>query len=195
MDTAATIKVRDESLRVECFQISPNGLRVFGHPKFGQWEKLAQALRLANGGVQFAIGDMVEQAEGLLHEEASQIIDAADWDRRTVEEYRWVARNVPYGVRRMDKLGIRHHQLVAKESIPVEQKAHWLNLAADSADGPWTVARMRQAMIDGGDTPVTQLWVLVSAQDSSDQAGLMALLESQGRSVKAVTRRGRKEKA
>jgi len=180
---------------VDGFSLTVNGLVVDGEPTIQECEQAGVALCIAEKAAPFALGDFVNYVEVRFNEAAAQIIDPGNgWSLKTVKLYSWVARQIPASIRRMDRLGIRHHMMVAKDEIPLGKRKYWLDKAADSEGEPWTVARMAKAVSAGEDLPITKLWVLVMASDLDDQVALMALLESQGRSVKAVTRREKKGK-
>ncbi len=90
----------------------------------------------------------------------------------------------------MDKLGVRHHMLVAPLS-PAKQE-EWLTRAADDEAGSWTVSRLKKALEEGEDQPVTAWWLLVAVNDPSDQLALQAELEGAGRTCKAIEKRSKK---
>jgi hypothetical protein len=172
------------------FGLSVNGLVVDGAPTIQEALAAGTVLLVAERASQFAIGDFVNYVEDRYGEQGSQIIDEeSGWSLKTVQVYAWLAKRVTPDVRRMDKLGIRHHMLVAALS-PGKQR-EWLNRAADALEGPWTVARLAKALKENGDSEPTAWWVLVATAGAEDQAALMAALEGQGRNVKAVTKRGR----
>ena len=174
------------------FSVSVNGLVIDGHPEFEDWERLGQTLRTAERGIQFAIGDFLNAVETELGERASQIVDYSEgWSEKTCDVYRWVAKRIAKDRRRMDRLTIRHHLVVAT-CTPAKQP-EWLEKPAnDSEESPWTIKRLVEAMKEGEDLPPTALWVLVFCKSEEDQSGLMSSLEAQGRTVKAVERRGKR---
>jgi len=174
------------------FGLTVNGLVVSGAPTLSEAGAAGTVLLVAERASQFAIGDFVNYVEDRFGEQASQIIDeGSGWSLKTVQVYAWLAKRIAPGVRRMDRLGIRHHMLVAGLS-PGRQR-EWLNRAADDQDGPWTVARLAKALKENGDAIETAWWVLVATSGAEDQAALMSMLEGQGRSVKALTRRGKRK--
>lgn len=174
------------------FQICVNGLVVDGSPSFEDCERAGLTLVVAEKGAQFAIGDFVNYVEDRFGEQSAQIIDpGSGWSLKTVKQYAWLAKSIAPDIRRMDKLGVRHHMLVVTLS-PGKQR-EWLNRAADPLDGdePWTVSRMAKAMLAGGDVPESAWWVQVLASSAEDQQALMQELMAKGRTVKALARRGK----
>lgn len=193
-NTALTTLDADVSVVVSNgFKLSVNGLTVVGQPSFAAAEETGVKLRVFERSAQFAIGDFANYIEDRFGEEAAQILDAeSGWSAKTLSVYRWVASRIAQDRRRMDRLGIRHHLLVA--GLTPAQQTKWLKKAADSEDEPWTVSRLALALRNEEDLPPSCFWVLASASSANDQASLMTTLEAQGRSVKAVMRRDRKAK-
>lgn len=177
------------------FRAGVNGLTVVGSPSFGATAATGKALRVMERGAQFALGDFLNYVEDRFNERASQIVDESEgWSLKTCSIYRWVASRIAQADRRMDRLTIAHHLLVAVLT-PARQK-HWLTLAADDEmDQPWTVARLRKALQEGEDLPASAYWCVVLCADAGDQATFQAAMEAQGRTCKAVMRRERKAKA
>jgi len=175
------------------FAATVNGLDITGNPSLAQCERVGVTLRVVERGGQFALGDFANYIEERFGEEASQIIDAeSGWSLKTINVYRWLSTRIAKERRRMDRLGIRHHMLVA--ALTPTQQTKWLTqAAADDDERPWTVKRLADALTNDEDLPPSALWVLVAASSEADQASLMAALEAQGRTVKALQRRGSKK--
>ncbi len=176
------------------FKAGVNGLDVEGSPTFEAWAETGKMLRVVERGAQFAIGDFLNYGEDRFSERASQVIDASEgWSEKTCSVYRWLASRITKANRRMDRLSVAHHLLVAALT-PAKQK-HWLTKAAATGeDLPWTVARLRAAMRDGEDLPQTAWWCLVLCESEGDQTTFQQAMEAQGRTCKAVMRRVRKKK-
>lgn len=171
------------------FRATVNGLNVDGEPSFAVAAETGERLRVMERGAQFALGDFIVYVENHFGERAAQIIDfEGGWSERTCAVYRWLATRIALADRRMDRLGVSHHLLVAPLA-PAKQR-HWLKqAAADEEERPWTVARLRQAIGEGADAPVTGYWCLVLCSDAEDQTRLQEEMEKQGRTCKAVERR------
>jgi len=190
--TAMTVTEQIEAVPiVRGFKASVNGLIIEGQPSFAQWEKAGTTLRVIERGIQFAIGDFLNYGEDRYGEDASQVIDAeSGWSLKTIAVYRWLAARIAPERRRMDRLGIRHHLMVA--ALSPSKQEQWLTRAAnDGEDDPWTVKRLSDAIESNEDLPVTAYWVLVLATSAADQHVLQAALEAQGRTVKALMRRSK----
>lgn len=175
------------------FRLSVNGLTVQGQPSFAAAAAVGEQLRVGERAGPFALGDWYNYFTERFGEQASQVLDVeGGWSPKTCENYGWIAKSIARERRRMDRLGIRHHQLVAALS-PDKQK-YWLDKAAnDDGDEPWTVRQLQEAIVDGEESLPETFWCLVSATSQSDMQSLQASLEAQGRNTKAVVRRGRRK--
>lgn len=173
------------------FSVGTRGLIVRGRPAIGQASKTMKALGRFEKVAWAAIGDLQIYADEHYGEAASQIFDPdLGYSPKTLEAYRWMAQRIAPERRRLDRLGVKHHMLVA--ALSAAKQAHWLNLAAaDEDDRPWTAARLAQALKVGEDELPEAFWVLVSAANEQDQMTLQEQLERDGRSCKAVVRRRR----
>lgn len=173
------------------FGVTINGLVTHGEPTFDECEMLAQMLKTTEKGIQFSIGDFLNYIEDHFGERASQIVDYSEgWSEKTCAVYSWIARRITVERRRMDRLTIRHHLLVA--ALAPELQTRWLTAAAaDGEESPWTVARLKAAIEENEDLAPSALWVLVLVQNETDQNEFMAAMLAQGRESKAVMRRRR----
>lgn len=192
---AGTVGPRLGGLEVGAhFTVTRAGLRIDGKPTLADLDGLLARLRLVEQSVQFAIGDAINYAEATFGEEASQIVDAADWSEATVKVYRWVAEKVAPENRMLDRgLTFSHHMAVAGLT-PAKQRK-WLEQAAGEDGKPWRVSRLKAAMKEGGDQPVTRWWLLVECKDAEDATDLQKKLELESRTVKTLERRGPAAKA
>ena len=174
------------------FLVTANGMRVEGRPPFDRWDLVGRQLCATERGIQFAIGDFLNRLEAEFGDDYYQIVDySSGWSQKTCGVYRWLSTRVAYDRRRMDRLGIMHHLLVATFS-PEKQK-EWLDRAADDEEGSWTAARMKTALLEGEDMPVSAWWVLVPADSPEEQLSLQTLIEQQtGKVCKAIERRSKK---
>lgn len=176
---------------VKGFSASVNGLEIDGRPSFAAAEAAGRSLLVIERGAQFALGDFVIYVESAFGEKASQIIDfQSGWSEKTTAVYRWLASRIAKADRRMDRLGVAHHMLVAA-LIPSRQR-HWLKEASSDEDvKPWTVAKLRASLREGEDAPVTSWWVLVACTDEEDQLRFQEEMERTQRSTKAIMKHGK----
>lgn len=186
-DTAEPVEL------AEGFTLTVNGMEITGRPPFNRWDRVGRQLCATERGIQFGLGDYLNALEAEFGDDYYQIVDySSGWSQKTCEVYRWLAARIPRERRRMDKLGIRHHLMVA--AMSPEKQEEWLSKAAENEEGAWTVARMRKALENGADAPVTAWWVLVPAESAEDQLALQTRIEREiGRTCKAVERRGKKK--
>jgi len=199
-DTAmATIVSPDVSTQLSRgFKITVNGIMPQGQPSFAESAAAGEILRVAQRADGFAIGGWANYMEQRFGEEASQAIDAeSGWNLKTLSVYRWLDKQVALPRRRMDRLTIKHHLIVASLT-PTKQK-EWLDRAANDSDPlsePWTCAQLAKALADG-EASLGDLahWVIVLARSEADAQGLLATFTEQGRTAKLkIGRGGRKAK-
>lgn len=175
------------------FRLTVNKLVVDGQPSKAACIAAGVNLRIAERVGAFAIGDFVNYVEGRFGEEASQILDAdSGWSLKTIGVYGWLASRVAPERRRMDRLGVRHHMLVAPLS-PKKQNEWLIKACAFDQEEPWTVAKLKRAMEEGGDAPDTEFYVEVKVPNGTQQGELMDQLEQQGLACRAINRKTKKE--
>jgi hypothetical protein len=173
------------------FDIEINGLHVIGQPAFESWEQGLKRLRIYERGAQFAVGDALLYGEDRYGEQAAQAVDPSlGWSPETLNVYRWVARSIPREIRRMDRIGIAHHMLVAKADLSPSKKKHWLDKAsADGEERAWTLARLRDALKAGEDLPPSAFVVIVYCDSEAKRDKLRDKLEADGYETKTGERR------
>lgn len=175
------------------FSMTVNGLDVAGAPTLQLCEKVGVILRVQERGAQFAIGDFILYVEEKFGEDAAQVIDnESGWSEKTIGVYRWMAQRISKSRRRMDRLGVRHHLLVA--SLAAGKQKEWLDKAANDGGDPWTIKQLAEALDESGEAVDEAWWVLVAATSALDQSILVNNLTEQGRTAKALMRRGKKKK-
>lgn len=171
------------------FAVTANGLHIEGEPSFEQCASMGQLLPVAERCIQFALGDYINYMEDRWGEQSSQVIDyEGGWSEKTCAVYAWLARRITPDRRRMDRLTVRHHLLVAALAPSVQTK--WLTkAAADGEDRPWTVQRLQSALKASEDMTEETFWVMVAASSEEDQVALQEAMQAEGRSCKALVRR------
>lgn len=176
------------------FKATVNGLVVSGNPKIEAWAEAGRFLRTVERGAQFALGDCVNFGEARYGDEIWQHLDASHgWSEKTVGVYSWLAKAIDPAIRRMDRLGIKHHILVAK--LPHDEQAHWLTrAAADQDDRPWTTGKLRREMrAAAGAHDGYEFFVEVECKSEDEQVEVREQLAALGLRVKTVTRKRREE--
>ncbi len=170
------------------FEFSPSGMKVIGKPDIEEWAAALHIVSVLERGLAFCVGDMLEYGEAKFGELAAQYIDARHWSAETIRNYRWVAKSVPLQNRMIDRgLSVAHHQIVA--GLPVPEQRKWLRKALTEDAEPWTVARLRSALREGGDVVPTAWYAVVQCDSEDTRDGLMKRLESEGFRCKATERR------
>lgn len=180
------------------FDTTVNGLVVEGAPTFEAWSKVGAKLRVIERGAQFALGDFINYGEARFGEQASQEIDpASGWSQKTIDIYAWLARKIAREHRRMDRLGVHHHILVA--GLHPEVQVQWLaKAAADTEPEPWSVARLKSELalakvVQGAQVQVeTDFYLTVGPMKSGQvQSDLLDRLHSEGLTVEAYEQKRR----
>ena len=192
--TALSFSEREEEVELaNGFAATINGLVVTGSPRLDRWAAPLRKLAVFEKGAQFAIGDAVRLLRDRFGEESAQLIDPdLGWSLKTINLYSWMSERIPLENRRMDRLGVKHHLLVAALT-PAKQRQWLTRAAADEEEQPWTAARLKKALEEGEDLPVEKWFILVGPLTSGQvQSDLMDRLEAEGLSVKAIDRRRRK---
>lgn len=84
---------------------------------FAEWLAYTSAVLRLTRGLQWLIGDLLDQGERLYGEDFAQALAAADYADETVRCCGWVARRIP-PVRRRTGLSWSHHREVASLDAP-----------------------------------------------------------------------------
>ena len=175
------------------FSATTNGLAIDGEPSYKAWVqsiRKARTVERVGRSAPFVIGDAINYGEQAYGEKASQELSPENgWALETIKVYSWLAGRIAPERRRMDRLGVRHHLLVA--TLSPEKQTMWLTRAAgDGEEQPaWKVRQLAAALNDEEPDVVASYWVLVLAASIEDQLTLQTELEAQGRTCKPLTRR------
>lgn len=170
------------------FEFTPSGVKVLGKPEIEEWAAALHVVSVLERGLAFCVGDLILYGEDAYGEAAAQYIDARHWAPETVRNYVWISKQVPVRNRMIDRgLSMAHHQLVAALEAPEQRR--WLKRAASEDAEPWTVARLRAAIREGGDTAPTAWFAVVRCSSEDARDSLVKRLESEGFACKATERR------
>ena len=150
---ANAIEVTDDgSIRAHDYRLTGVGLdpAALAGDK-SQWQQLGQLLFRLEHSMQWLIGDWLLQGESNKWGWHEQIAAELGYEVKTLYDYRYVARNVPFSVR-TENLSFGHHKLVAH--LDETEQRQWLGLAEagekEAATGltrPWSINRMRREML------------------------------------------------
>lgn len=183
----ARLEVTDQDMASPYFAISRTGLRVVSVPDFDTCAVFSLRLATYEHALAFAVGDFINYVEDRFGEQAAQIVDADTFAASTISVYRWVAKQVATEDR-LPSLTFKHHQLVAGLN-PIQQR-EWLSKAENDGD-VWSTARLAAAVRNGGDAPVTAIWLLVRCADQADCERLQGEMTAAGRATKVQEKRER----
>lgn len=113
-DTGGMVVRQTKALTFGAFSLAADGVTVKGKAEFGDWEAALHAVDYLEQKSPFWKADLFAYAqkrsdwEGLL----DAVIDAGTYTQRTVDQYRYVSKNVP-PAERVEGLSFSHHEAVA----------------------------------------------------------------------------------
>jgi N6-adenosine-specific RNA methylase IME4 len=107
----------------------------FNFSTYEDWLEFGHTLEYFEGKVQFVIGDWLNYGERKYGEKYAQATNASQ--RRTWQQYAWVAANVEIALRNAI-LGFHHHKAVAP--LPPSEQRKYLSRAEHNG---WSVSRLR----------------------------------------------------
>lgn len=158
------------------FHITERGLVMNHPPSFEQAQEAAGKLKKVHESILYWIGDIAHMCEGLFHEEASQIIDQAWIDEKTVAACRFVSEKVSPKVRALAP-SWEHARAVA--ALPEKQQEKWLQKALDEE---WIASKLKseiQSEAVGGESKMRFL-LIVDCGTEAKQDALAKSLEKDG---------------
>jgi hypothetical protein len=164
------LALQDNSLMVEGFQFSPTGLIAPDGMGYDAWVEVGKLIFRLEGSIQWLIGDWLVQGEGVGYGEHTAIAESLGREPKTLYDYTYVARNVPFSVR-TENLSWAHHSRVAK--MPVEDQVRALQFAVDRK---LSFAAFRQWIGAG----MPEEWPPSSALEARDTAPSPTLLSDEG---------------
>lgn len=121
------VRSQDGIVKLGAFHISMKGLEIQGRITQDEWWAFFDGVRKIESAIQFIIGDLASYGEDAFQISYESIAEKTGYKSETVENYAYVARNVPQEIRN-ESLSFNHHYLVASLSIN-EQKKQWLDTA------------------------------------------------------------------
>jgi len=161
--------------------LAEDGLRCEGLPTLEEFERVGEMLHRAHRMLAWWIGDWYNAGEHYHGEAFAQLLDHTGMDPGTVQQYAWVARQVPHE-RRALTLSFSHHREVADLS-PDEQYV-WLSRAEDAG---YSSHRLRRELAKVTKAE-SRLWVLVEAKSPEDAETFRDWCVAQGRAAKVIER-------
>lgn len=170
-----------------CFTVNGMAPPTDGTPPIEEWGAAGNQVGIVARSPAFVVGDWVRYGEERYSELAAQYIDARQWSKSTLDVYRRLSGYVPPSVRRMDRLGTRHHLLIQKLSV-AEQRRWLTRAAADDEAEPWTVERLREAIREGQDATAVAWYVTVALPDGKKHAAFVKRMEREGYAPKSRIR-------
>lgn len=148
-----------------------------------EWEYLGVILRQLNVSIQWLIGDWLVYGQSRFPNDREEIARLLDLDLHTLDNYAWVARSVPYSLRK-ESLSFGHHALIA--ALPENEQSGWLE---EAETHQWSVAALRSRIANQQKpTPLSRgvaaRVAKISARNRAELSRLAAKVDRAGRSEK-----------
>lgn len=133
------IKPSDEVLAISKFTFTRLGLTVGSErPSLAEYQQAYSKLKMMQDCVQFWIGDLYNAVGREFGEEALQIFDEFDYERRSITNFARICEKIPLARRRAE-LEFGHHEAVA--ALPPKDQDRLLNEAIEERE---TVQQLRR---------------------------------------------------
>ena len=128
--------------------LTATGLTLPSDMAVGTWLAIGERLKLLERSVQWAIGDWLNYGETAYGEMFSQALSDLDFERQTLENWKYTAGKVEVS-RRRETLSFSHHAEVASQD-PERQK----ELLEGAERQGWTVRDLRRVVKGEAEKPV-----------------------------------------
>lgn len=122
-------RIQDEMVKMGAFSISMSGLQIEGRITQDEWWAFFDGVQKIESAIQFIIGDLASYGESTFAISYQDIAEKSGYKPETVENYAYVARNVPQHLRNND-LSFNHHYLIASLDND-DLKQRWLSTAKE----------------------------------------------------------------
>jgi len=128
-------------------KVTPVGAKVLFELSYAEWSAQVSKMWDLYRAMPFILGDLIAYGEHRWGHTYDQALDATDYEYDTLASFVWVCSNVPFEIRR-PSLTFEHHKAVARSSIPIKDKVHYLELAEQKAPGFESARAMKQTIRD-----------------------------------------------
>jgi hypothetical protein len=183
------VRRQDGTVKLGNFRLTTTGLQVEGRISQEEWWAFFEGVQKIESTLQFIIGDLAIYGEDEFRISYEEIAARTGYKKETVENYAYVARNMPQELR-SDKLSFNHHYLVAGLDTEAE-KQQWLLVAQENT---LSVHNMKLAMDvwrQGGD-PQAVLGIAKEKESPVQQARMKSVEERSRVMKKASSKKNRK---
>lgn len=123
------VRQQDNAVQLGNFRVTMTGLTVMGRVTQDEWWAFFDGVQKIESAIQFIIGDLACYGEDEFRISYEEIGTRTGYKSETVENYAYVARNVPQSLRN-DSLSFNHHYLVASLNDD-DTKKQWLLTAKE----------------------------------------------------------------
>ena len=182
-------RIQDEMVKMGAFSISMTGLQIEGRVTQDEWWAFFEGVRKIESAIQFIIGDLASYGESTFQISYEDIAEKTGYTQETVENYAYVARNVPQHLRN-NELSFNHHYLVASlDSDDLKQR--WLSTAKEHDLSVRNLELALNIWKDGGDPQ--RVFDIVDDKPSPVQTARLKMVKERAKVMKkAKTKTGRK---
>jgi len=162
-------------------QRTATALVINGQLPFEEFTNIGTYLRKIKNGYQWWFGDWMNYGIDTYGEEFWQALDGSDYHVATLQQYAWVARNVPPENRRSDvQFG---HYANGIAALPPAEQPRWLDKVVDEGLTQQEMKVGLKSEKAARGEPVT-FWLAVTCADLDDQNRLNARMIAEGRITK-----------
>jgi hypothetical protein len=123
------VRQQENAVQLGNFQVTMTGLTVLGRVTQDEWWAFFDGVQKIESAIQFIVGDLACYGEDEFRISYEEIAARTGYKSETVENYAYVARNVPQSLRN-DSLSFNHHYLVASLNTD-DVKKQWLLTAKE----------------------------------------------------------------
>jgi hypothetical protein len=184
------VRRQDGTVKLGNFRLTMTGLVVEGRISQEEWWAFFEGVQKIESTIQFIIGDLAIYGEEEFRISYEEIAARTGYKKETVENYAYVARNMPQALR-SDKLSFNHHYLVASLATDAE-KQQWLATAQEHDLSVRNLELALNIWREGGD-PQHVFGIIEEKPSPVQQARLKSVRERSAVLKKARSKKARKQ--
>lgn len=182
-------RIQNETVKMGAFSISMSGLQIEGRITQDEWWAFLDGVQKIESAIQFIIGDLASYGENTFKISYEDIAQKTGYKVETVENYAYVARNVPQNLRN-NELSFNHHYIVASLDSD-ELKERWLLTAKEHDLSVRNLELALKIWKDGGDPQ--RVFDIVDDKPSPVQSARLKMVNERNKVMgKAKKKKARK---
>ncbi len=178
--TLPVARIQDEMVKMGAFSISMTGLQIEGRVTQDEWWAFFDGVQKIESAIQFIIGDLASYGESTFQISYEDIAEKTGYKQETVENYAYVARNVPQHLRN-NNLSFNHHYLVASLDSD-DLKERWLSTAKEHDLSVRNLELALNIWKDGGDPQ--RVFDIVDDKPSPVQTARLKMVKERAKVMK-----------